>query len=132
MNWGLDTTFLMRMLTEDPPDQAEIAKQWLSRCLADGKRPKVTDLVVMEAYFALQAHYQVPKREALGALRMLLESGDVEPVGFALDVLQKTHNLASSKPSLVDRVIHAQIRALDAEMLTFEKAASKLPMTRVL
>jgi hypothetical protein len=86
----------------------------------------------METYFALQSHYRVPKKEALDTLRLVLESGDVEPVGFALDILQKTRNLASSKPGFVDRVIHAQIQGLGAKMLTFEKAASKLPGTRVL
>jgi predicted nucleic acid-binding protein len=132
MSWGLDTTFLIRLLTEDPPGQAEIAKAELSRCLSEGERPKVTDLVVMETYFALQSHYRVPKKEALDVLRLVLESGDVEPVGFALDILQRTRNLASSKPGFVDRVIHAQIQSLGAKMLTFEKAASRLAETRVL
>jgi predicted nucleic acid-binding protein len=132
VSWGLDTTFLIRLLTDDPPEQAQVAKEELSRCLAAGERPKVTDLVVMEAYFALQTHYSVPKRETLDALQLVLESGDVDPIGFALDVLQRTRNLASAKPGFLDRVVHAQIQALGAKMITFEKAASKLPGVRVL
>lgn len=132
MTCGLDTSVVLRLLTEDPPAQAEIAKRELARCLEDGELPKVTDLVILEAYFALQSHYGVPKRAALDALRTLLESGDVEPVGFSLEVLRNTRNLATAKPGFADRVIHAQIRALGAEMLTFEKAAGKLAGARVL
>ena len=127
-----DRTQLQPLLTEDPPDQAEIAKAELSQCLLVGVRPKVTDLVLMETYFALQSHYGVPKKEALAALRSLLKSGDVEPVGYSLDVLQKTRNLATAKPGFVDRIIHAELDALGARMLTFEKAAAKLRGVRVL
>jgi len=132
MTSGLDTTFIIRLLTGDPPDQAAKAQDGLERCLQHGDRLKVTDIVIIETYFALQSHYQVPKTEALQALRKLLESGDVEPIGFALEVLQKTPNLASAKPGFVDRIIHAEIRSHGCELLTFEKASSKLPATKVL
>jgi predicted nucleic acid-binding protein len=129
---GLDTSFIIRLLTDDPPDQAAKAREWLERCLQRGDRPKVTDMVIVEAYFALQTHYSVPKAEALHALQQLLESGGVEPAGFALGVMQKTPNLASAKPGFVDRLIHAEIRSHGGQLLTFEKASSRLPATKVL
>ena len=132
MTSGLDTSFIIRLLIGAPPEQAAKAQESLARCLERGDRPKVTDLVIVEAYFALQSHYHVPKTEALRALQHLLESGDVEPVGFALEVLQKTPGLASAKPGFVDRVIHAEIRNHGAQLLTFEKAAARLPGTKVL
>jgi predicted nucleic acid-binding protein len=132
MTSGLDTSFLIRLLTDDPPEQAAKAREWLERCLQRGDRPKVTDMVIVEAYFALQTHYSVPKAEALQALQQLLESGDVEPVGFALGVLQKTPNLASAKPGFVDRLIHAEFRSHGCQLPTFEKAAARLPATKVL
>lgn len=131
MTSGLDTSFIIRLLTGDPPDQAARAQEWLERCIQRGDRPRVSDLVVVEAYFALQSYYQVPKAEALLALRKVLESGDVEPAGFALEVLQNTPNLANAKPGFVDRIIHAEIRSQNGQLLTFEKAAVKLPATKV-
>jgi predicted nucleic acid-binding protein len=132
MTSGLDTSILIRLLTNDPPDQAARAREWLELCLRRGDRPRVSDLVIVEAYFALQSFYAVPKAEALRALRQLLESGDVEPTGHALGVLQKTPGLATTKPGFVDRLIHAEIRSHGGQLITFEKAASRLPATKVL
>lgn len=132
MTVGLDTSFLIRLLTGDPPDQAAKAQEWLESSLRRGDRPRVIDLVIVEAYFALQSHYQVPKAEALKALQRLLESGDVEPVGFALEIMRTTPNLANAKPGFVDRLIHAEVRSHRGKFLTFEKAAAKLPGAKVL
>jgi len=132
MTSGLDTSFILRLLTGDPPDQTAVAQAALEQCIERGQRLLVTDLVVVEAYFALQSFYHVPKAEALNALQCLLESGDVEPVGFALEIMKNTPNLASAKPGFVDRLIHAEIRSHKGQLLTFEKAAAKLSATKVL
>jgi len=132
MTVGLDTSFIIRLLTGDPPDQAAKAQEVLQSCIDRGERPMVTDIVIVEAYFALQSYYQVPKADALKALQHLLESGDVEPVGVALDILKNTPNLANAKPGFVDRIIHAEIRSHNGQLLTFEKAATKLTATKVL
>jgi predicted nucleic-acid-binding protein len=132
MKYGLDTSVVVRLLTEDPPDQAGVAAEWLARCRANGDPPMLSDLVVAEAYFALQTHYGVSKRDALAALRELLESGDVMANGQALRVLRATPALAAAKPGFMDRIIHAQIAEPGAHMLTFEKSAAKLPGVIVL
>ena len=132
MKFGLDTSFVIRLLIGEPTDQAETAQEWMERCQQLGVRPKVTDIVIVEAYFALQTHYEVPKPVAWEALQKLLESGDVEPNGFALEVMRNTPNLAKAKPGFVDRIIHAEARSAGAQLLTFEKAAARLSETKVL
>lgn len=132
MTVGLDTSFIIRLLTGDPPDQAAKAQEVLQECLRSGDIPIITDMVVVEAYFALQSYYHVPKAEVLKALQRLLESGDVKPVGAALDIIKSTPNLANAKPGFVDRIIHAEIRSHNGRLLTFEKAAAKLTATKVL
>ena len=92
----------------------------------------ISDLVVAESYFALQSHYGVSKREALAALRELLESGDVVPSGHALRVLRETPQPATAKPGFIDRVIHAEITQAGGRLLTFERSAAKLAGTMVL
>ena len=131
MKWGLDTSFIIRLLTGDPPAQAQAAAAWLAELRSTGERPLVSDLVVAETYFALQSGYQVPKTAAIAALRDFLNSGDVEAVGAASEVL-RTANLATAKPGLVDRLIHAAYAEQQACLITFEKAARKLPKARVL
>ncbi len=40
--------------------------------------------------------------------------------------------IASAKPGFLDRLIHAEYAELGASLVTFEKAARKLPQTRLL
>jgi hypothetical protein len=82
----------------------------------------VCDLVVAEAYYALQFHYDVPKAEARKMLMRFVRSGVVtlEP-REAEDVLR-----ATSGAGLVDRLIHARHRALGAVTLTFERKLGAL------
>jgi len=127
---GLDTSVVMRLLTGDPPDQAEVAAAFLTESKAAGDRLRVTDLVVAEAYFALHSKYKVPKAEALLRLRQFVDSGEVE-TGAAAEVLQ-TPNLASAKPGFVDRLIHAASANDQARLVSFEKSVGKLAGAKVL
>ena len=82
----------------------------------------VCDLVIAEAYYALQFHYEVPKAEARNMLMRFVRSGvvAVEPRNAA-EVLVPT-----SGAGLVDRLIHARHRALGAVTLTFERKLGSL------
>jgi predicted nucleic-acid-binding protein len=131
MRVGLDTSVVVRLLIGEPPPLAEHAWQAIVEIRAAGGEALVSDLVVSEAYFALQYHYLVPKAEALRQLRALLESGDVVSEGCATAVLA-TPRLAVAQPGFVDRMIHAgYLRHVD-QVLTFEKAGHRLARTRVL
>jgi hypothetical protein len=88
-------------------------------------------LVVAEAYFALQHHYDVPKKEALATLRRMFGDGEITSTGAAADVLA-TPNLATTKPGFVDRLIHHGYIDRDGTMATFEQSAKKLPNVRLL
>jgi len=130
---GLDTSVVLRLLVGSPPDQAEAALSFVKRCLAAGSRVVVSDLVVSEAYFALHAHYDVPKGEAIGVLREMLRSGLVEPVdGPAILAVLEAAVRPPAKPGFVDRLIHAQYARASAGMATFEHAAGRLTGTTVL
>jgi predicted nucleic-acid-binding protein len=92
----------------------------------------VSDLVISETYFALQHHFKVPKEQALAKLAAFLASGDVQADGAASSVLT-TPRLATANPGLVDRLIHAQyLLAGTRGMVTFERAATRLPQVRIL
>lgn len=82
----------------------------------------VCDLVIAEAYYALQFHYEVPKIEARKMLLRFVRSGvvTVEPRNAA-EVLVPT-----SGAGFVDRLIHARHRALGAVTLTFERRLGAL------
>jgi predicted nucleic acid-binding protein len=130
---GLDTSVVLRLLVGAPSDQAQSALRFVKDQLTAGSRIVASDLVVSEAYFALHAHYGVPKSKAISALLEMLASGLVEPADGPgiLTVLAATAR-APSKPGFVDRLIHAQYRRSSAGMATFERAAGRLSGTTVL
>jgi predicted nucleic-acid-binding protein len=128
---GLDTSVVLRLLTGEPEPQARRALAEVQEATARGASLLVSDLVVAETYFALQHHYGVPKPEALSLLATLLGGNEIRPLGAAAAVLALP-NLATADPGLVDRLIHAEYRRAALDVLTFEKAAGRLPGVRVL
>ena len=131
MKTGLDTSVVLRLLLGQPADQAARAVVFLDELSRGGHHAVVSDLVAAEAYFALQHHYGVSKQDALLGLRRLFADGEIEPLGAAAEVLA-ADGLASAKPGFVDRLIHGAYTDAADEMVTFEKAASKLKSVRVL
>lgn len=127
----LDTSVVIRLLTRDPLPLFQIASDALDQW-ADGMPGLiVTDLVVSEAYYALQYHYSFPKAAAIEALRGMACHPAIAVSPHAKEILSLT-NLAAAKPGLVDRLIHGAAQASGATLLTFEKSARKLPNTHVL
>lgn len=131
MRAGLDSSVVIRLLTGEPGDQAQRALEEFEKAIHRGDELLVSDLVVSEVYFALQHHYGVPKAEALALLAKFLKESGVHPLGAANKVLAEP-DLATAKPGFVDRLIHAEYRQAAKEILTFEKAAGRLPGVRVL
>ena len=127
---GLDTSIVLRLLVGEPAGQTRRAEAELDQIRAAGKRAAVSDLVLAEAYFALQYHYAVPKQLALDTLAQFLESPEIAPLGESLAILRQP-NLGNAKPGFVDRIIHAEYDRKTQTMLTFEKSARSLPNVRV-
>jgi predicted nucleic-acid-binding protein len=131
MRTGLDTSVVLRLLVGQPADQTARAVALLDKLSRGGHQAVVSDLVVAEAYFALQHHYGISKQEALLGLRRLFSDGEIKPLGAVAEVLA-TEKLATAKPGFVDRLIHGAYTAAADEMVTFEKATGKLKSVRVL
>ncbi len=119
---GLDTSVVLRLLVGVPEAQARVAQRRLEQAIEQGEAVIVCDLVIAEAYYALQFHYDVPKAEARRMLMRFVRSGvaTVEPRDTG-EVLAQ-----ASGAGLVDRLIHARHRALGAVTLTFERKLGAL------
>ena len=130
---GLDTSVLIRLLIGVPADQATTALAFVKEARLAGRRVVVSDLVVSEAYFALHFHYDVPKPDAVTALRQVLQSGLVDPADgpAVIEVLEEMAR-SPARPGFVDRLIHAQYGRLPATLATFERAAGRLARATVL
>ena len=127
----MDTSVVLRLLLGEPAEQAARAVAFLDELAQGGQRAAVSDLVVAEAYFALQHHYGVTKRDALAGLRRLFADGEIASLGAAAEIL-RLEGLDSAKPGFVDRLIHRSYIREAGRMATFEKAAHKLKGVKVL
>jgi predicted nucleic acid-binding protein len=80
---SLDTSVVIRLLVGQPADQYRRAMEFLRGQLSAGRAVHVSDLVLAEAYFALQGFYQLPKPDALQALALFARHSGVTvtPVG---------------------------------------------------
>ena len=88
-------------------------------------------LVVLEAYFACQHHYGMPKDAVLTGLQSLL-SMPTFAVHPQLLPLLANEGLSTAKPGFLDRLIHAEATSARLPLVTFEKAAARLPQTQLL
>jgi len=131
MRIGLDTSVVLRLLTGEPQHLAVLAARRVESCLRGGDSVLVSDLVVSEAYFALQHHFGLSKAVALEVLAEFLLRSGIRAAGAAQAVLGLPR-LAVARAGLVDRLIHAEYLRVADEMLTFEKSAARLPRSRVL
>lgn len=123
MTLGLDTSVVLRLLTGEPPGMAAVCRERLLRAGRDGEAVIVSDLVLLEAYHALQHHYGMPRPAARNAIAAMLGSGQVgvegsgAPGAFAA--------VRGAGPA--DRMIHARYAACGARTLTFDASQARLP-----
>ena len=128
---SLDTSVVIRLLVGEPVEQYHEATRFLEEQLATQTIVHVSDLVLAEAYFALQSYYQLSKADALAALALFAKHSGVTVPPVALAVLGHP-KLATAKPGFVDRLIHGNSHSAGHTLVTFETGAKKLPSTLVL
>ncbi|TVR52589.1 MAG: hypothetical protein EA425_04700, partial [Puniceicoccaceae bacterium] len=88
----------------------------------------VSNLVVAETCFACQHHYGIPKAAVLGGLHELLAQPTFQVPEDLLELLSRPE-LDTAKPGFLDRLIHAEYARSGLPLVTFEKAAARLPDT---
>ena len=130
-NCQLDTSVVLRLLMGEPEALAKRAGDFLADRLATDVTVHVCDLVLAEAYFALQHYYGLPKAESLAALALFTQHSGITVTPTAKAVLALPQ-LASTKPGFVDQLIHGASQMEGRTLITFEKAAKKLAGTMVL
>jgi len=128
---SLDTSVLLRLLVAQPIDQFRVAIRFLQAQRANHIPVHVGDLVLAEGYFALLSFYRFSKRDALAALSQFVEHSGVTVSLAARDSLALP-GLATAQPGFVDRLIHGAAHSSGHPLVSFEKAAKKLPASLVL
>lgn len=134
MTYGVDTSVLLRVLMGQPVALAQKVRARLKDLWRSGVKCSVCDVVVSEAYYALQHSYGISKERAILALKRLSENPGFKFSDAACAALA-TPNLAKASPGFIDRVIHGTyVPDADGEhmMLTCERDAKKLGAVEVI
>ena len=126
MEYGLDTSALLRILPTDPPALAEKVAATLQGIVAEGGILHVSDTVVCEAYHALQHHYCSTKENAISDLRSLSQTPGFRFSDGAKAALAEP-NAARMSPGLVDRMIADGYAAEGFRTVSCEKSFRKIP-----
>ncbi len=128
-NIGLDTSVVLRLLTGEPQNQFQKAKQFIEDQLKNHKKLFICDLVIAETYHALHYHYEVPKKEAIEQLNNFLFYGIVQPLPGS--VCKKVfQEIDHCKAGLVDQLIYEQYLTHTDHVVSFDK--SMLPLGSVI
>ncbi len=126
--FGIDTSVLVRLITEDPVVEFEYCVEKL-RELVDGRGDEifVSNQVIGEAYIAVQQHYGVTKADTRAALVDALQSGLVSPLNGppVIEALE-----ATGGPGLFDRLIVDEYSRSGLEVLTLDRKMASLSDVR--
>jgi len=131
MTHGLDTSVVVRIISGLPEDAARRVGERIAADIVSGELFTVSPLVLSEAYFALQHHYDFTKEEALQSLRSLVQTDGIcasESIRAILD----EPNLATTNPGFVDRMIVGEYAIAGSDTYSCEKSFRKLDGTVVL
>jgi predicted nucleic acid-binding protein len=125
MDYGIDTSILVRLCTGHPEEEFERCRGALTRLVEDeGARIFASNQVIGESYIALQHHYGVSKADAREALASVLQSALVGPMNGAA-VLD--HLAARGGCGLLDRLIADDYQTHELRTLTLDRRMAALP-----
>ena len=128
MTHGLDTSVVVRIISGLPEGAARRVGERIAAEVASGELFSVSPLVLSEAYFALQHHYDFTKNEALRSLRALAETDGI-CVSESVRAILDEPNLAKANPGFVDRMIVGEYAIGGCDTYSCEKSFRRLEGT---
>ncbi|HEY3567220.1 MAG TPA: type II toxin-antitoxin system VapC family toxin [Thermoanaerobaculia bacterium] len=121
---ALDTNILVRLITQDDPQQAALAERLIQQATEEGEVCFVSDVVLCELEWVLEGCYGATRSDLLAAIqeiasREVFAFEDSDSLHWAIDLFRK------SKVELSDALIGARARAKDARTTyTFDRVLS--------
>ena len=126
---GIDTSVLVRLMTNEPVAAHEHCVRELTALANDGVEVVASNQAIGEAFISVQHHYGSSREAARRSLLDVLESGLVSPLNGDA-VLEELR--ASGGAGLFDRLIADGYRREGLETLTLDRRMARLPQARLL
>ena len=129
---GLDTNILVRLLVEDNPQQAEIAKQELKKSKVAGEKLLINNIVLCEVVWVLKKSYKLSRLEIINVVEKILrtdlfEFENKDAAWWAVQQMKQGN--ADFSDYLIGR-LNQQTGC--AETITFDKKLNKSKLFRLL
>jgi len=131
MTYGLDTSVVIRLLMNEPPELVEKAIAFIESALVDGHDFFISDLVISEAYYVLQKHYGKTKELAISDLKAIASTPGFSVSPEALAALS-TPDAWRANPGIIDRMIANGYAAKGYVTISCEKSFARLDLTEVI
>lgn len=115
----IDTSFLVRYLTGDPPDSAARAR----RVIEGDITIILSEVVILETAHVVRSLYDVPREVIIDSLIAFLRRRNVETLDRSKSHLASALLLCrpSGRVSIADALVWAQARATDNPVFTFDR-----------
>jgi predicted nucleic acid-binding protein len=123
--YGIDTSILVRLVTGLPEQQFEATLEQLSDMVErQGAQLVATNMVIGEAYIAMQHHYGLAKADVRKGLLDTLSSGLIAPANGSevLNVIKA----AARGCGLMDRLIAQDCEQQNLKVLTLDRKMAGL------
>lgn len=131
MTYGLDTSVVLRLVTNDPADLSQRTVERIRQLRENGDDFVISDVAANEIYYALQHHYQMSKMDAIETMRSIASSPGFAFSPEALAALN-TPEAWKASPGMIDRMIANGYAARGYVTISCEKSFAKLDLTKVI
>lgn len=128
---GLDTNVLLRYVVQDDAEQYEHARAFIEDVLTADAPGLVHPVALCEFVWALRQVYKVPRPEIVNALRILLSVRTLRVLSDAA-VREAVDRYAGGTADFADALLTVEYESVGTGLVTFDRAASKLPGARLL
>lgn len=125
----IDTNILVRLLTAEPPKQAEKVRR-LFELVDQGKiEPQIPSLIVAETVYVLQSFYKFTREKISEYMQAVLGSPGIVVENQAL-VLRAFEFYRDDKIAFADAYIAALSESSEAEIISFDADYDKIKTVR--
>lgn len=131
MTYGLDTSVVLRLATNDPADLSQRTVDRIRQLRENGNDFIISDVAINEIYYALQHHYQLSKMDAIETIRAIAASPGFSVSPEAMAALE-TPEAWKASPGMIDRMIANGYAARGYVTISCERSFAKLDLTEVI
>ncbi len=125
----LDTSYIVRYLTQDEPEMADQA----ARVIDSDQELILSEVILAETAYVLASVYETPRPKLVDALMLFVQRRNIRmlnlPKELALEALRLCRD--SNRHSFADALLWAEARNAKAPVYTFDRRFPKFDLAKL-